>query len=72
MNIKSINDGDNRRRVTLDGNTIGWITKWYERDEVNNTGVPRYSAKPIGLGVARHNCETYSSALAYLRCYVLN
>lgn len=66
---KSINDGDNRRRVTLHGSTIGWITKWHQRDKVNDTGVPRFSAKPLGVGIARHDCRTYASAVAYLVGY---
>ena len=67
--ITSILDGDNRRRVMLNGKTIGWVTKWYERDRLNGTGIPRFSAKPIGLSVPRHSCETYSSAVAYILGY---
>ena len=61
----SINDGDNRRRVTHKGLTIGWITKWHERDSLNGTGIPRYNSKPIGLSEAA-NCETYEGAVSYL------
>lgn len=67
--VEHINDGDNRRRLVLNGQTLGWITKWHERDAVNDTGVPRFYAKPIGASVA-HNCESYSSAVAYIRNYL--
>ncbi len=67
--IRHIQDGDNRRRMVIDGNTVGWITKWHKRDVVNNTGIPMFSAKPIGLSVAKHDCETFRSAEAYILGY---
>jgi hypothetical protein len=67
--IQSVLDGDGRYRVVRDGVILGWITKWYETDAVNKTGIKRFSAKPMGLGMARHDCETYSSALGYLVGY---
>ena len=70
--IESIRDGDNRYRVVREGATIGWVTKWYERDALNNTGIKRFHAKPIGLSVSRTNCETYASAIAYIVNYIDN
>ena len=69
MQIKHIQDGDNRRRVVVDGKTIGWITKWYKSDAVNKTGIKMFSAKPIGISVVKHDCETYKSAEAYILGY---
>lgn len=64
---EAILDGDDRYRIRIDGHVVGWVTKWYLRDAVNSTGIKRFSAKPMGLGIARHECETFSSAVAYLR-----
>ncbi len=67
MKIEHILDGsDNRRRIVVDGATIGWITKWYETDKVNQTGIKRFAAKPLGACPARVNCDSMSSAEAYL------
>lgn len=69
MQIEHIPDGDNRRRMVVDGVTLGWITKWYKSDSVNRTGIKMFSAKPIGLSVMKHDCETYKSAEAYILGY---
>ena len=57
---------DGRCKVVKDGAIMGWVTKWHKRELVNETGVAFFSAKPVGDSPARHNCETQSSALAYL------
>jgi len=63
MQIEHIQDGDDRRRMVVDGVTLGWITKWYKSD------IKMFAAKPIGLSVAKHDCETYKSAEAYILGY---
>ncbi len=68
-NIEHKQDGNNRRRMVVNGVTLGWITKWYKRDSLNHTGIKMYSAKPIGLSAVRHDCETYKSAEAYILGY---
>lgn len=69
--ITTTQDGDSRRRITRksDGCILGWITTWLESDKVNHTGIKRFSAAPFGVGIAKHNCETFSSAVAYLKGY---
>ena len=63
-----VRDGDNTYRVLdADGFTLGWVEKWYERDSVNNTGVPRFAARPLGVHVHRYDCLSVSSAVAYIR-----
>ena len=70
MKIEHILDGnDNRRRMVVEGKTLGWITKWYKSDAVNKTGIKMFSAKPIGLSAVKHDCETYKSAEAYILGY---
>jgi hypothetical protein len=68
--VEGIRDGDDRYRVVRNGSTIGFITKWYERDSLRSTGIKRFHAKPIGCSIARPNCETYSSAVAYIIAYI--
>ncbi len=68
--IEYVLDGsDNRRRMVVDGRTLGWITKWYKSDAVNKTGIKMFSAKPIGSAPARHDCESHKSAEAYILGY---
>lgn len=69
MQIEHIQDGDNRRRMVFNGQTLGWITTWYKSDAVNKTGIKMFSAKPIGLSAVKHDCETYKSAEAYILGY---
>jgi len=67
--IDSIRDGDNRYRVVRDGATLGHVTVWYQRHRVNSTGVKRFRSKPLGAAPP-HDCDTYSSAIAYMVGYV--
>ncbi len=68
LKVEHILDGDNRRRVVFKGITLGWITKWYQRDALNETGIKRFLANPIGSG-QRLDCETYQSAVAFILGY---
>jgi hypothetical protein len=70
MQIEHLQDGNDRRRMIVDGQTVGWITKWYRADPVNQTGVKMFSAKPIGASVAMHDCDSYKSAEAYIIGYL--
>lgn len=70
-NIELIRDGDTRYRVVTDKLlTIGWIEVWHMTDEVNRTGIKRFSARPVGASVAKHDCESSSSAVAYIKNYM--
>jgi hypothetical protein len=64
-----LDGSDDRYRISKGDRILGWVTRWYKSDRVNATGIKMFSAKPLGPGIARHECETFSSATAYLEGY---
>lgn len=69
MDIELVKDGIDRYRLVVNGQTLGWIHKWYKREALNETGVKLYRAKPIGLAEDRYDCPTLESAKAYILGY---
>ena len=59
-----------KTRVMADNSTIGWVTEWYDHPAVNVTGTKKFQAKPIGGAPSRDDCESYASAVAYIRGYL--
>ena len=64
--VSVVRDGDNRYKVSdaETGFVLGWIESWYLRDAVNGTGIKMWRASILCVGVIRHDCESYSSALS--------
>ena len=69
--LQTIRISDDSYEIRCGTERLGWVTRWYERDALNSTGVRRFSARPADFGPARHKCESMSSAIAYLRGYAM-
>jgi len=64
---ESILDGQDGRYKIVDkatSRTLGWCQKWYQRDTLNDTGVPVWRSSVLCGGVIRNDHPTYLSALS--------
>lgn len=62
----SIKDGESTYRVEGDGRVLGWITKWHESDQVNKTGIKRFTARPICHAGESATFDAYPLAVSFL------
>lgn len=68
MEIQVIRFDDTSYRVYKDLRLLGHVNVWYERNGKVNNGRKRFAAVPF-MGPARIDCETFSSAQAYLLAF---